>query len=63
MTGRSERELSEQCFHFYQEKCVDVVMCDYTESERNICVIIFVAMSPLPLHELVKHLELLRIGI
>ena len=43
--------------------CVDVLMYNYAESERNICVIIFVTLSPLLLLDLVKHLELLRTGV
>ena len=43
--------------------CVDVLMYNYVESERNICVLIFVTPSPLLLHDIVKHLELLRIGV
>ena len=43
-------------------RCIDVMYL-YAESETNICVIIFVTPSPLPLHVFVKHLELLRIGV
>ena len=35
----------------------------YAESERNICVIIFVGPFPSPHHDLVKRFELLRIGV
>ena len=41
--------------------CVDVLMYNYVESERNICVIVFLTPSPLLLHNLVKCWELLRI--
>ena len=43
--------------------CVDVLMYNDAEFERNIYVIIFVTPFPLLVHDLVKHLELLRIGV
>ena len=42
-------------------RCID--MYNYAESERNIYVIIFVTTSPLLLHDLVTHLQLLRVGV
>ena len=41
-------------------RCIDV---HYAKFERNICVIIFVTPSTLPLNVFVKRLELLRIGV
>ena len=38
-------------------------MYNYAEFERNSYVIIFVTPFPLLVHDLVKHLELLRIGV
>ena len=40
-----------------------VLMYNYVESERNICVIILLPCPPLLLHDLVKRLKLLRIGV
>ena len=53
-----ERERERVC-----NGCDRALMYNYSESEKNICVIIFVTPFPLPLHDLVKRLELLRIGV
>ena len=43
----------------------DVAVCRFidAESEKNIFIIIYVTLSPIPLYDLIKHLELLRIGV
>ena len=44
-------------------RCVDVLMYNYAESERNIRVIISVTPSPIRLHNFLKRSELLGISV
>ena len=61
--GGGVRERERECVQQIWLCFVVWSMYIYAESERNICVIILLPHSPLLLHDLVKRLELLRIGV